>query len=69
MLGEKNNPCLPGALRNKKNAQDYSPVRMLPKFDLVAQPLFCLGQLLTCSYRAILLVLESEEYLHLHFDG
>lgn len=27
MLGEKNNPCLPGALRNKKNAQDYSPVR------------------------------------------
>lgn len=40
----------------------------LPRFILVAQVSFCLRQLLNCSHRTILLVLESEEYSYLHFS-
>lgn len=60
---EKKNLSLPGALRTK-NTQGYSLMRKLPKFNLVAQISFCLRQLLNCSSRTILLVLESEEYFH-----
>lgn len=65
----ENNPCLPGALRkekekkerNEKNAQGCSPMQTPPKFNLVAQSLPRTAP--TCSYRAILLVLESGEDL------